>query len=191
MTVVDSTSAAPLVRVRVARSDALAGAGPHAVAANGMDVVIVRSPQGLRAFQGRCPHQGALLGEGEIDGGALVCRNHRWRFDVNDGRRQNGPGCLACYTVTEQDGDVFVDVPQRTHAPDGAAAAKRTIDDLSGPRGWPVVGNLFQLDLARLHEVLEGWAKDYGPLYRYRLGSSLGNRHFRSRVDRAGAARAA
>ena len=170
MTAVGSTIAAPSVRVRVARSDALAGAGPHAVAANGLDLVIVRSSQGLRAFQGRCPHQGALLGEGEIDGGALVCRNHRWRFDVNDGRRQDGPECLACYPVTEQDGDVFVDVPQRAAAP-ADAAAKRTIADLSGPRGWPVVGNLFQLDLARLHEVLEGWAREYGPLFRYRLGS--------------------
>jgi cytochrome P450 len=73
--------------------------------------------------------------------------------------------------VIEQDGDVFVDVPQHADAPEGRARPKRTIDDLSGPRGLPVVGNAFQLDLARLHEVLEGWAIEYGPLYRYRLGS--------------------
>jgi hypothetical protein len=36
--------------------------------------------------------------------------------------------------VTEQDGDVFVDIPQRAAVPDGVAT-KRTIDDLSGPRG--------------------------------------------------------
>jgi len=33
----------------------------------------------LLAFQGRCPHQGALLGEGELVEGHLVCRNHGWR----------------------------------------------------------------------------------------------------------------
>ena len=47
--------------------------------------------------------------------------------------------------------------------------AKR-IADLDGPRGWPVLGNLLQLDLPRFHEQLEGWAKVYGPLYRLRMG---------------------
>jgi len=47
--------------------------------------------------------------------------------------------------------------------------AKR-IADLDGPRRWPVLGNLLQLDIPRFHAQLEGWAKTYGPLYRLRMG---------------------
>jgi phenylpropionate dioxygenase-like ring-hydroxylating dioxygenase large terminal subunit len=54
--------------IRVANSDELHGDGPHALSANGFNVVVVRTPLGLRAFEGRYPHQGALLGEGELDG---------------------------------------------------------------------------------------------------------------------------
>jgi len=49
-------------------------------------------------------------------------------------------------------------------------AVPRRIADLDGPRGWPLLGNLLQLDLSQMHEQLEGWAKIYGPLYRLRIG---------------------
>ncbi len=49
-------------------------------------------------------------------------------------------------------------------------ATARRIAELSGPRGWPVLGNLLQLDIPHFHEQLEGWAKTYGPLYRLRMG---------------------
>lgn len=51
-----------------------------------------------------------------------------------------------------------------------AAPAARVLKDLPGPRPWPVLGNLPQLDLPRMHEKLEGWADRYGPLYRLTLG---------------------
>jgi phenylpropionate dioxygenase-like ring-hydroxylating dioxygenase large terminal subunit len=54
--------------VRVADLDQLQCDGPYALSANGFDIVAVRTPAGWRAFNGRCPHQGALLGEGEIEG---------------------------------------------------------------------------------------------------------------------------
>ena len=46
----------------------------------------------------------------------------------------------------------------------------RRINDLPGPRGWPLVGNLLQLDSRRLHLQLEGWSRKYGPYMRLRLG---------------------
>ena len=46
----------------------------------------------------------------------------------------------------------------------------RRIADLDGPRGWPVLGNLLQLDIPHFHEQLEAWAKVHGPLYRLRMG---------------------
>lgn len=47
----------------------------------------------------------------------------------------------------------------------------REISELGGPRAWPLLGNLPQLDMPRMHAQLEGWAHAYGPLYRFRLGT--------------------
>jgi nitrite reductase/ring-hydroxylating ferredoxin subunit len=89
----------PETFTRVAKASDLDGAGPFALSAGGADIVLLKAGWRWRAFEGRCPHQGALLGEGELDGGALVCRNHRWRFSVESGRREGGPECLASCPV--------------------------------------------------------------------------------------------
>ncbi len=49
-------------------------------------------------------------------------------------------------------------------------AAPKRIADLNGPPGWPLLGNLLQLELSQIHQQLEGWAKIYGPVYRLRIG---------------------
>ena len=41
--------------IRVANLDELRGDGPHALSADGFDIVAVRTPAGVRAFEGRCP----------------------------------------------------------------------------------------------------------------------------------------
>ncbi len=46
----------------------------------------------------------------------------------------------------------------------------RTLASLPGPRRWPLVGNLPQVDAKRMHVRLESWAAEYGPLYRVHLG---------------------
>ncbi len=156
--------------IRVANLDQLHGDGPHALSANGFDVVVVRTQAGLRAFEGRCPHQGALLGEGELDGDKLVCRNHRWRFSVDSGKREGGPQRLVSCPVVERKRAVFVDVSGLSRGP-GRIETKRTLDDLPGPRGLPFLGNTHQLDLTRFHLTLERWAAQYGPVYLFRMGS--------------------
>lgn len=50
------------------------------------------------------------------------------------------------------------------------AVAARRVADLPGPRPWPVIGNLLQFDLPRLHQQMEDWADVYGPTYRLRVG---------------------
>ena len=154
--------------VRAADLGEMSGRGPHALSLDGVPVVLLRTPHGLRAFDARCPHQGTLLGEGEVEGDRLVCRAHRWRFDVGSGRREGGPECLVSYPVVERDGAVFVDIsaPPRERA----AERRRGVDDLPGPRGLPLLGNLHQIGSRRLHLILEGWAAEYGPTYQFRIG---------------------
>ena len=45
----------------------------------------------------------------------------------------------------------------------------RTLSDLPGPDGLPLLGNLLQLDLKQLHTVVETWAGVYGPLYKFQI----------------------
>ena len=43
------------------------------------------------------------------------------------------------------------------------------MDKLPGPQGWPLVGNIGGIDPAHFHQTLENWARQYGPVYRFRL----------------------
>jgi cytochrome P450 len=50
------------------------------------------------------------------------------------------------------------------------SGAIRRIADLPGPRGWPLVGNLFQLRRDVIHQGVERWCQRYGALFRLRIG---------------------
>ena len=150
----------------------LRGPGPFGTTAAGAELVLVRAADGLRAFEGRCPHQGALLAEGEMAGDELVCRNHRWRFDAGTGLRRDGEGCLRQCPLLVRDG-LLLARPAAVAPWAPARAALRTVDQLPGPRGLPFLGALPALDLDRLHLTLERWADRHGPVYRVDLGPRL------------------
>jgi cytochrome P450 len=57
-----------------------------------------------------------------------------------------------------------------THAAGPPSGAVRRIDDLPGPRGWPLVGSLFQLRRDVIHQDIERWCQRYGALYKFRIG---------------------
>jgi cytochrome P450/nitrite reductase/ring-hydroxylating ferredoxin subunit len=153
----------------IAGAERLTGDGPFAVSAGGVDLLLVRTKAGPRVFQGRCPHQGALLGEGELEGETVVCRNHRWRFSALDGRRQGGPQCLVACPVVEEAGQLLVDLaPLAAERPE--TERRRGLGDLPGPAGLPLLGNALDMDLPNLHRVVEGWVEKYGPLYTFRVG---------------------
>jgi cytochrome P450 len=46
----------------------------------------------------------------------------------------------------------------------------RTLSDLPGPKGLPLLGNLLQLNFKQLHRVLERWCNEFGTLYAFKLG---------------------
>ena len=48
-------------------------------------------------------------------------------------------------------------------------AKLRKIKDLPGPRGIPVFGNSFQVNRAQIHQDMERWAREYGPLFKVKL----------------------
>ena len=98
---------------------------PCAAVAGGLDLVLVRSKDGVRAYEAHCPHQGTLLSEGEIVGDELVCRAHGWRFDLATGERHQGSpkACLRAHPVDVADGKVLVQIKTNPEAEAGLGAA--------------------------------------------------------------------
>jgi len=62
--------------------------------------------------------------------------------------------------------------PAPANVPGSTGSTLRNIDQLPGPRGWPLLGSLMQIDRARVHQTVEGWTREYGPFFRFRLGAS-------------------
>ena len=46
----------------------------------------------------------------------------------------------------------------------------RQIADLPGPSGLPLLGNLLQVTRDRIHQDVERWAREHGPLFRFSFG---------------------
>ena len=66
--------------------------------------------------------------------------------------------------------EVAVDGGERT-APENGRSALRSISDLPGPPGLPLLGNAHQLArTSRLHLISERWARRYGPIVRVDIG---------------------
>jgi cytochrome P450 len=45
----------------------------------------------------------------------------------------------------------------------------RRFEDLPGPRGVPVFGNLLQIVPTRMHQQFERWSAEYGSFFRLQL----------------------
>jgi cytochrome P450 len=50
------------------------------------------------------------------------------------------------------------------------ASALRRIYELPGPRGWPLLGNLPQIQRRQVHRHVEAWAQEFGTVFTFRLG---------------------
>lgn len=80
--------------IRVARLSDFPDSGLLGVEVAGEQIVLVRTANGIRAFQGICTHQHAVLADGEIEDGVLWCPFHGAGFDVET-------GAAACLPATE------------------------------------------------------------------------------------------
>ena len=47
---------------------------------------------------------------------------------------------------------------------------KRSLDELPGPKPRPLFGNAHQIDQSKAHLVFEGWAKQFGPTFKFWRG---------------------
>lgn len=86
---------------------------PRSVRIGDREIVVFRTESGeLGALPDRCPHRGARLSRGHVDGESLVCPYHGWRWDT-DGRGHapatpSAKPCAEAMDVLERDGAIWV-----------------------------------------------------------------------------------
>lgn len=61
----------------------------------GHSIAIFGTPDGWHALADSCPHQGASLAGGRVEGGAVQCPAHGLRFDLVTGCLRNAPALKA------------------------------------------------------------------------------------------------
>lgn len=84
---------------------------PLAFEADGAQVIVLRSKEGLRAFRNACAHQGLPLDRGvcDVESGTITCPWHGFRFDSASGECFSAPQCqLEPFPLRVTDGVLWV-----------------------------------------------------------------------------------
>ncbi len=94
--------------------DQLTSDVPVIAHADGKPVVVVGTPDGVRAVGGSCTHYGGPLGEGLCVGGEIRCPWHHAAFALDTGEAVGAPALnpIPVYETTQRDGRIFVTGPK-------------------------------------------------------------------------------
>ncbi len=71
--------------VEVGRVSDLSDGAMKEVVAGGREILLARVQGKYYAIDNRCPHMGAKLSQGKLDGSVVTCPRHGSKFDVTDG----------------------------------------------------------------------------------------------------------
>ncbi len=78
---------------------------------DGRQIALFDSPEGVRACNNRCPHEGYPLSQGNLsDGCILTCNWHNWKFNLNTGQNLFGGDRLRTYPVELRGDEIWVDL---------------------------------------------------------------------------------
>ncbi|MBK8576429.1 MAG: Rieske 2Fe-2S domain-containing protein [Elusimicrobia bacterium] len=81
------------------------------VSVEGQDIGLFNVQGNICAMDNVCPHRGAPLSEGRLDGAQIVCPWHGWAFDVLTGKGGMDPGrCQKTFSVEKRGDDVWVNL---------------------------------------------------------------------------------
>jgi nitrite reductase (NADH) small subunit len=98
-------------RVRLASVEEIRPGEGRAVEVQGHTVAVFNVDGRFYAIDNTCPHRGGPLADGELDGTAVACPWHAWRWDVTTGANVNNPAVtIACFPVTVENGVIFAEI---------------------------------------------------------------------------------
>lgn len=93
---------------------------------DGARVLLLRTDDGVFAYEDRCPHLGVPLSKGSLDGCTLTCNAHQYQYDARTGQGINPKNLrLAAYPVRCEREAIWVDV-----APTGSVGPILAANDL-------------------------------------------------------------
>ncbi len=81
----------------------------RAISLDGVEVAIFHLEGEFYAIDNTCPHRGASLGAGILEGEEVRCPLHGWQFNVKTGRMPMGGG-VRSFHVRIDEGAVFVEI---------------------------------------------------------------------------------
>lgn len=101
--------------VRALGSDELWLGEMRGLLLNGRRVLLLRTEQGVRAYEDRCAHLGLPLSNGTFEGGRITCRAHHFQYDAGTGLGVRPESVRLLPFPVRVEGDaIFVDVGRET-----------------------------------------------------------------------------
>jgi len=145
--------------VSIAEESAVAADAGATFFVDDVEVAVFRSEGNLFAIEGKCPHKGASLGNGAIDGCAVTCPWHDWKFDLKTGEGLTNPSSpVASLAVRITEGSIEID---RETLPQKSAASANSNDGIHrylvryGSLGWVgVFGNVDKVECQHRDRVI-------------------------------------
>ena len=81
---------------------------------NDVEIALFKVDGKIYALNNLCPHQhSALIYDGFIEEGHVVCPAHGWEFNLKTGNTRSGCRGLDAYEVKVEDGKIYAKVFQR------------------------------------------------------------------------------
>lgn len=101
-------------RMKVATAGEVREGAGSVVRVGDTAVALFRVEGRCYAIANACPHRGGPLGEGELEGHVVTCPWHGWTWDVRSGANVRQPRLknVACFAVSEENGEVFITIPR-------------------------------------------------------------------------------
>ena len=82
----------------------------------GKQIALFNTPNGVRACDNRCPHEGYPLSEGSVsEDCTLTCNWHNWKFDLDTGDNLYGGDRLRTYPIEIRKSEIWIDITARPY----------------------------------------------------------------------------
>ncbi len=82
-----------------------------------VDIALFKVNGNIYALSNICPHQHfPLIFDGFLENGCVVCPLHRWKFNLQTGKKPEGQGGLSSFEVKIENDRIFVKVYRKVIA---------------------------------------------------------------------------
>jgi toluene monooxygenase system ferredoxin subunit len=96
---------------RVLAADELWTGEMRGLVVRGQRLLLLRTEDGVCAYEDRCAHLGVPLSQGKLEGGVITCSAHQYQYDAKTGCGVNPDRVrLRAFPVSVESGEIAVDL---------------------------------------------------------------------------------